>query len=47
MTRPDKQCQPGVIDVIVDAGVYVPARIEVVAGKPVTLRFLHKDQPVR
>lgn len=33
----------GVIDVIVDAGVYTPARIEVTAGQPVTLRFLRKD----
>jgi plastocyanin domain-containing protein len=33
----------GVIDVIVEGGVYTPARIEVVAGKPVTLRFLRMD----
>jgi plastocyanin domain-containing protein len=33
----------GVIDVIVDGGVYTPARIEIAAGQPVTLRFLRKD----
>jgi len=33
----------GVIDVLVDGGVYTPARIEVTAGLPVTLRFLRKD----
>ena len=33
----------GVIDVLVDGGVYTPARIEVAAGQPVTLRFLRKD----
>jgi plastocyanin domain-containing protein len=32
-----------VIDVLVDGGVYTPARIEVPAGKPVKLRFLRKD----
>lgn len=31
------------IDIIVDGGVYTPARIEVDAGKAVTLRFLRKD----
>jgi len=33
----------GVIDVLVEGGVYIPARIEVAAGQPVTLRFLRKD----
>jgi plastocyanin domain-containing protein len=33
----------GAIEIIVDNGVYTPARIEVPAGKPVTLRFLRKD----
>lgn len=33
----------GVIDVIVADGVYSPARIEVPAGQPVSLRFLRKD----
>lgn len=31
------------VDVLVDGGVYTPARIEVTAGQPVTLRFLRKD----
>jgi len=31
------------IEIIVADGVYTPARIEVPAGKPVTLRFLRKD----
>jgi len=33
----------GAIDILVADGVYTPARIEVPAGKPVTLRFLRKD----
>jgi plastocyanin domain-containing protein len=32
-----------VVDVVVDSGVYTPARIEVPAGRKVTLRFLRKD----
>ena len=31
------------IEITVADGVYTPARIEVAAGKPVTLRFLRKD----
>lgn len=31
------------IEIVVDDGVYSPARIEVPAGKPVTLRFIRKD----
>jgi len=31
------------IEVVVADGVYTPARIEVPAGKPVTLRFLRRD----
>jgi plastocyanin domain-containing protein len=31
------------IEVVVADGVYTPARIEVSAGKPVTLRFLRQD----
>jgi plastocyanin domain-containing protein len=31
------------IEIIVDNGVYTPARIEVPAGRPVTLCFLRKD----
>ncbi|MCR4346232.1 MAG: cupredoxin domain-containing protein [Sulfuricaulis sp.] len=33
----------GPIEIIVDNGVYTPARIEVPAGQPVTLRFVRKD----
>lgn len=33
----------GVIEITVADGVYTPARIEVAAGKPITLRFLRKD----
>ena len=33
----------GPIEIIVDNGVYTPARIEVPVGKPVTLRFVRKD----
>ena len=44
LSKPKTQsAASGVIDVIVEGGVYVPARIEVVAGQPVTLRFLRKD----
>jgi plastocyanin domain-containing protein len=32
-----------VMDVLVDNGVYTPARIEVAKGQTVTLRFLRKD----
>lgn len=31
------------IDILVDNGVYTPARIEVPAGKEVKLRFIRKD----
>ena len=34
---------PQPIEIIVADGVYTPARIEVPAGKPVTLRFIRKD----
>ena len=33
----------GPIEIIVNNGVYTPARIEVPAGQPVTLRFVRKD----
>ena len=33
----------GPIEIVVDNGVYTPARIEVPAGRPVTLRFVRKD----
>lgn len=32
-----------VVEIVVDGGVYTPARIEVAAGQPVRLRFLRKD----
>ena len=34
---------PEAIEILVDNGVYTPARIAVSAGQPVTLRFLRKD----
>jgi len=44
LSKPKTQrAASGVIDVIVEGGVYTPARIEVVAGKSVILRFLRKD----
>lgn len=44
LSRPaSRKAESGVIDILVDHGVYAPARIEVPAGKPVTLRFLRKD----
>jgi plastocyanin domain-containing protein len=44
LSKPKSQwAASGVVDIVVDGGVYVPARIEVTAGQPVTLRFLRKD----
>jgi plastocyanin domain-containing protein len=44
LSKPKSQrVTSGVIEVVVEGGVYTPARIEVAAGKPVTLRFLRKD----
>jgi plastocyanin domain-containing protein len=44
LSKPKTQrAASGVIDIVVDGGVYAPARIEVAAGQPVTLRFLRKD----
>ena len=37
------RAESSVIEVLVDGGVYPPARIEVTAGQPVRLRFLRKD----
>jgi plastocyanin domain-containing protein len=37
------RAQSGIIEILVDNGVYTPARIEVPAGQPVTLRFIRKD----
>ena len=38
-----QQSTSDVIDVVVDNGVYTPARIEVSQGQPLTLRFIRKD----
>ncbi len=45
LSRPQAQRVSGAgpIEIIVDNGVYTPARIEVPAGKPVTLRFVRQD----
>ena len=45
MSRPQAQraLGAGPIEIIVANGVYTPARIEVPAGKPVTLRFVRQD----
>ncbi len=45
LSRPRAQLVSGIgpIEIVVDNGVYTPARIEVPAGKPVTLRFVRKD----
>ncbi len=44
LSRPaSKKAASGVIDILVDHGVYAPARIEVPAGKALTLRFLRHD----
>jgi plastocyanin domain-containing protein len=42
-SQPQRVTGAGPIEIIVDNGVYAPARIEVPVGKPVTLRFLRKD----
>lgn len=38
-----KQVQSELVEILVDNGVYTPARIELKAGKPLTLRFLRRD----
>ena len=38
-----KQVQSDVVEILVDNGVYTPARIEITTAKAVTLRFLRKD----
>lgn len=45
LSRPKAQHFSGAapIEIIVANGVYTPARIEVPAGQPVTLRFIRKD----
>jgi plastocyanin domain-containing protein len=37
------RAQSDVVDILVDNGVYTPARIEVPVGRPTILRFLRKD----
>ena len=45
LSRPKAHAVTGAtpIDIVVADGVYTPARVEVVAGEPVRLRFLRKD----
>ena len=45
MSRPQARRAQGAqpIEILVDNGVYTPARIEVPVGRPVTLRFVRKD----
>lgn len=38
-----RRAESDVIDILVDAGVYTPARIEMRAGQSLTLRFLRQD----
>ena len=35
--------ETGIIEIVLENGVYTPAHIQLKAGKPVTLRFLRKD----
>lgn len=41
--RATRAAGSGPIEIVVDNGVYMPARIEVPAGRPVTLRFVRRD----
>jgi plastocyanin domain-containing protein len=44
LSRPaSRKAASDILDILVDHGVYTPARIEVPAGKAVTLRFLRRD----
>ena len=38
-----KRVQSGVLEILVDNGVYTPARVEIQAREDVTLRFIRKD----
>lgn len=40
----DARTDGDAVSILVDGGVYTPSVIHVPAGKPVTLRFLRKDQ---
>ena len=44
MSKPKvERVRQDIIDILVEGGTYTPARIEVEAGKELTLRFLRKD----
>jgi plastocyanin domain-containing protein len=44
LSKPKAQrATSGVVEVLVDAGVYTPARIEVAKGQTIKLRFLRRD----
>jgi plastocyanin domain-containing protein len=45
LSKPKAQASTGArpIEILVEGGVYTPARIEVPAGRPIILRFLRKD----
>jgi plastocyanin domain-containing protein len=43
LSRPTARLLDSVITVVVEDGVYSPARIQVAAGHPTVLRFLRKD----
>jgi len=38
-----RRAESDVVEIVVEGGVYTPARIEVPAGRPIRLRFLRKD----
>ena len=42
-SKPRQLQQEGPIEILVQDGVYTPSRIQVAAGKPVTLVFMRKD----
>lgn len=43
-SRSKARAEGSSIDVIVDSGVYEPSEIHAPAGKPLTLRFIRKDE---
>lgn len=43
LSRPAARRVDSAITVVVEGGVYSPARIEVAKGQPIVLRFLRKD----
>ncbi len=42
-SKPRKLQEENLVEILVQDGVYTPSRIQVVAGKPVTLVFIRKD----